>query len=116
MEENLHSKITEVLMGLGAPNDAKGFGYIVEILVNAIYNDVRITNRCQLCENWGTVFGNTATQVERNLYYIKEICFETKTELFEKVFKNLRNLSVYGFLETIRIYIMENVEEELWRI
>ena len=47
---------------------------------------------------------------------MKATCFENKTETFKKVFGGLGELSVYGFLETLRVYVMENVEEELWQI
>ncbi len=116
MGDNLHSIITNLLIDCGAPKGVKGFGYVVEMVVDGVYNDRRIKSRCELCENWGTVFGDTPTQIERSLYYVKATCFENKTETFKKVFGSLGELSVYGFLETLRVYVMDNVEEELWQI
>ena len=82
MGDNLHSIITNLLIDCGAPKGVKGFGYVVEMVVDGVYNDRRIKSRCELCENWGTTFGDTPTKIERGLFYVKATCFENKTETF----------------------------------
>lgn len=116
MQENLYPIVTLLLIDLGAPREAEGFGHAVELITHGVLSGIAIESRCELFENWGTTFGDTPTKIERCLYYVKATCFERKTETFKKIFGGIGELSVYGFLETLRVYIMENVEEELWQI
>lgn len=121
MERKVKKEIRALLKELGASIGVKGFNYTVEVICAGVINDTPIVKGSKLCAHWAPVFGDTCARTERALRFVKDTCVlkSGNTPKFTEVFgisSDDCKLHLYDFLESIRIYISEEMEEELWRI
>ena len=120
-EREIKRAIRNLLRELGASMSAKGFNYTVEVICAGVINDTPIVKGSKLRAHWAPVFGDTYARTERALRFVKDTCVlkSGNTPKFTEVFGIMSDdckLHLYDFLESIRIYISEEMEEELWQI
>lgn len=121
MERKVKKEIRAVLKELGASVATKGFNYAIEVICDGVINDTPIIKGSKLCANWAPILGDSYVKTERSLRSVKDTCLlkSGNTPKFIEIFGVMSEdykLHLYDFLESIRIYISERMEEELWRI
>ncbi len=127
MERKVKKEIRALLKELGASVATKGFNYAIEVICDGVINDTPIIKGSKLCANWAPilgdsyvnahwapVFGDTYARTERALRFVKDTCVlkSGNTPKFTEVFgisSDDCKLHLYDFLESIRIYISEEM-------
>ncbi len=111
--KELKQATRKLLFELGAPISSKGFGYAVEILCDGVKTDTPIVSGRKMYAHWAPVFGDTSVRTERALRFVKDECWTENNPKFRSIFGHEdRKLGVYDFLEMLRFYLMDEMEEK----
>lgn len=89
-DKNDFLKVTELLKEIGIPSNIKGYNYVREAILWCLEREdkvIKITK--ELYPAVATVFGTTASRVERAIRHAVEVSFDRgNIEMLNKIFKH----------------------------